>query len=87
MLDSRTLHYEKTETAAGSSNPGLHLCESDASEPPVVDFMSFPFNIFITLITHGRLSKTRVIVVANLTLCPQENNWAMLTFGGMKINP
>lgn len=65
----------------------VYMGESEASEPPVLDLMSFPFNIFIKVITHRTLYKTRVIVVANLTLCPQEINWVTLTFGVIKINP
>lgn len=69
--------------------------ESEASEPAVLDLMSFPFNISITVITHTlththartHLYKTHVIVVANLLLCPQEINFVMLTFGVIKINP
>lgn len=64
--------------------------ESEASEPAVLDLMSFPFNISITVITHTlthtHLYKTHVIVVANLLLCPQEINFVMLTFGVIKIN-
>lgn len=65
----------------------VYIGESEASEPPVLDLVSFPFNIFIKVITHRTLYKTRVIVVANLTLCPQEINWVMLTFGVIKMNP
>lgn len=59
---------------------GVGVGESEASEPLVLDLMSFPFNIFIKVITHRTLYKIRVIVVANLTHCPKEINWVMLTF-------
>lgn len=65
----------------------VYICESQASEPAVLDLKSFPFNIFIKVITHGTLYKICVSDVANLTFCPRDGNWVMLTFGVMKINP
>ena len=65
----------------------VYIDESEASEPLGLDLMSLPFNIFIKVITHGNLYKTRFIVVANLTVRPQEINWVKLTFGVIKINP
>lgn len=40
----------------------VYICESEASQPPVLDPMSFPFNIFIKVITHRTLYKTCVVV-------------------------
>lgn len=58
----------------------VYIGESEASQPLVLDLMSFPFNIFIKVITHKTLYKICVIAVANLPHCPKEIKWVMLTF-------
>lgn len=87
VFDSHTLYFLGEPKQLQGVRALVYIGESEASEPPVLDFMSFPFNVFIKVITHRTLYKIHVIVVANLTRCPRAINWVMLTFGVIKINP
>lgn len=85
LMWSRGKTSSEEETQNGSRESEPTWVSQKYLEPPVLEPMSFPFNISIKVITQRSLYKTCAIVVENLTVRLSEMKWAMFTFGVIKI--